>query len=121
VCYRRRGHNEGDDPSYTQPLMYDLIEQKRSVRKLYTESLIGRGDITIEEAEQVLKNYQQQLERVFTEVREATGFGLEIDADADVPETRSPTTEELTLIREVLDPRTLRDREVKPVSPSEAS
>ena len=72
VCYRRRGHNEGDDPSYTQPLMYDLIEQKRSVRKLYTESLIGRGDITIEEAEQVLQDYQQQLERVFTEVREAS-------------------------------------------------
>jgi 2-oxoglutarate decarboxylase len=71
VCYRRRGHNEGDDPSYTQPLMYDLIEKKRSVRKLYTESLIGRGDITVEEAEQVLMNYQQQLERVFTEVREA--------------------------------------------------
>ncbi len=71
VCYRRRGHNEGDDPSYTQPLMYDLIEQKRSVRKLYTESLIGRGDITIEEAEQVLRDYQQQLERVFREVRES--------------------------------------------------
>ena len=71
VCYRRRGHNEGDDPSYTQPLMYDLIEQKRSVRKLYTESLIGRGDITVEEAEQVLEDYQKQLERVFTEVREA--------------------------------------------------
>jgi 2-oxoglutarate dehydrogenase E1 component len=50
--------------------MYDLIEQKRSVRKLYTESLIGRGDITLEEAEKVLKDYQQQLERVFTEVRE---------------------------------------------------
>src|SRR6266540_5467752 len=37
VCYRRRGHNEGDDPSFTQPLMYDLIEQKRSMRKLYTK------------------------------------------------------------------------------------
>ena len=71
VCYRRRGHNEGDDPSYTQPLMYDLIERKRSVRKLYTEALIGRGDITVEEAESALKDYQQQLERVFTEVREA--------------------------------------------------
>ncbi|GAB7004065.1 multifunctional oxoglutarate decarboxylase/oxoglutarate dehydrogenase thiamine pyrophosphate-binding subunit/dihydrolipoyllysine-residue succinyltransferase subunit [Nocardioides sp. AN3] len=71
ICYRRRGHNEGDDPSFTQPLMYDLIEQKRSVRKLYTESLIGRGDITIEEAEEVLRDYQNQLERVFTEVREA--------------------------------------------------
>ncbi len=71
VCYRRRGHNEGDDPSFTQPLMYDLIEKKRSVRKLYTESLIGRGDITLEEAEEVLRDYQNQLERVFTEVRDA--------------------------------------------------
>lgn len=71
VCYRRRGHNEGDDPSFTQPLMYDLIEQKRSVRKLYTEALIGRGDITVEEAEQAMRDFQQRLERVFTEVREA--------------------------------------------------
>ena len=51
ICYRRRGHNEGDDPSFTQPLMYDLIEKKRSTRKLYTEALIGRGDITVEDAE----------------------------------------------------------------------
>jgi len=86
VCYRRRGHNEGDDPSYTQPLMYDLIEQKRSVRKLYTESLIGRGDITIEEAEQVLRDYQQQLERVFTEVREASSQPEEWTTVPDYPE-----------------------------------
>ncbi len=86
VCYRRRGHNEGDDPSYTQPLMYDLIEQKRSVRKLYTESLIGRGDITIEEAEQVLSDYQQQLERVFTEVREATSQPSEWTTVPDYPD-----------------------------------
>ena len=86
VCYRRRGHNEGDDPSYTQPLMYDLIEQKRSVRKLYTESLIGRGDITIEEAEQVLRDYQKQLERVFTEVREATSQPSEWTTVPDYPD-----------------------------------
>ncbi|MEJ7629422.1 MAG: multifunctional oxoglutarate decarboxylase/oxoglutarate dehydrogenase thiamine pyrophosphate-binding subunit/dihydrolipoyllysine-residue succinyltransferase subunit [Nocardioidaceae bacterium] len=72
VCYRRRGHNEGDDPSYTQPLMYDLIEKKRSVRRLYTEALIGRGDITLDEAESAMRDYQKQLEAVFTEVREAT-------------------------------------------------
>ena len=70
ICYRRRGHNEGDDPSMTQPLMYNLIEAKRSVRKLYTESLVARGDITLVEAEHVLKDYQAQLERVFTETRE---------------------------------------------------
>jgi 2-oxoglutarate dehydrogenase E1 component len=71
VCYRRRGHNEGDDPSMTQPLMYALIEAKRSVRKLYTEALIGRGEITPEEAEQVLEDYRQQLERVFDETRDS--------------------------------------------------
>lgn len=71
VCYRRRGHNEGDDPSMTQPLMYNLIEAKRSVRKLYTESLIGRGDITEDEAEQLLRDYQERLERVFAETHAA--------------------------------------------------
>jgi multifunctional 2-oxoglutarate metabolism enzyme len=71
VCYRRRGHNETDNPSFTQPVMYDLIEARRSVRKLYTESLIARGDITMEEAEAALRDYQQQLERAFTETREA--------------------------------------------------
>ena len=57
VCYRRHGHNEGDDPSYTQPLMYALIEAKRSVRKLYTESLVRRGDISLDEAEQALDDF----------------------------------------------------------------
>src|SRR6202043_2903385 len=72
ICYRRRGHNEADNPSFTQPLMYDLIDAKRSSRKLYTEALIGRGDITMEEAEQALRHYQQQLERAFTETRDAS-------------------------------------------------
>lgn len=70
VCYRRRGHNEGDDPSMTQPLMYGLIEAKRSTRKLYTEALIGRGDITVDEAEKVLDDYRQQLERAFEETKD---------------------------------------------------
>lgn len=72
VCYRLRGHNEGDDPSFTQPLMYDLIEQKRSVRKLYTEALIGRGDISTEDADEVLNKFRERLEGVFKEVRESS-------------------------------------------------
>ena len=77
VCYRRRGHNEADNPSFTQPLMYDLIDARRSTRKLYTEALIGRGDITLEEAEHALRDYQQQLERAFTETREAAKRPIE--------------------------------------------
>ncbi|MEU4667083.1 multifunctional oxoglutarate decarboxylase/oxoglutarate dehydrogenase thiamine pyrophosphate-binding subunit/dihydrolipoyllysine-residue succinyltransferase subunit [Amycolatopsis sp. NPDC023774] len=70
ICYRRRGHNEGDDPSMTQPAMYDIIDTKRSVRKTYTEALIGRGDISVEEAEAALRDFSSQLEHVFNEVRE---------------------------------------------------
>jgi 2-oxoglutarate dehydrogenase E1 component len=73
VCYRRRGHNEADNPSFTQPLMYDIIDNKRSVRKLYTEALIGRGDITLADAEEALKDFQAQLEKVFQETKGATG------------------------------------------------
>jgi multifunctional 2-oxoglutarate metabolism enzyme len=72
VCYRRRGHNEGDDPSMTNPLMYQIIDLKRSVRKLYTEELIGRGDISLDEAEESLRDFQQQLETVFKATRDTS-------------------------------------------------
>jgi 2-oxoglutarate dehydrogenase E1 component len=95
VCYRRRGHNEGDDPSMTQPLMYRLIEAKRSVRKLYTESLIGRGDITVEDAEAALRDYQQQLERVFTETREASRESGTGDARGGLEKPRAQADDEV--------------------------
>ena len=68
VCYRRRGHNEGDEPSFTQPQMYSLIDAKRSTRKLYTEALVGRGDITEADAEEMAKDFQVQLESIFNAV-----------------------------------------------------
>jgi 2-oxoglutarate decarboxylase len=71
ICYRRRGHNEGDDPSMTQPLMYNLIEAKRSVRTLYVESLVGRADITQEEYEAAHADFQDRLERAFAETHAA--------------------------------------------------
>lgn len=75
VCYRRRGHNEADEPSFTQPLMYELVDKKPSVRKIYTDELIGRGDITSEQADEALKDFQAQLERAFVETRQAAGRG----------------------------------------------
>ncbi len=69
VCYRRHGHNEGDDPSYTQPLMYQAIADRRSVRKLYVESLVKRGDITVDEAEQALEDYHAKLQVALDETR----------------------------------------------------
>lgn len=91
ICYRRRGHNEGDDPSMTQPYMYDVIDTKRSVRKSYTEALIGRGDISMKEAEDALRDYQGQLERVFNEVRELEKYppapSHSVETEQTVPTT----------------------------------
>ena len=69
VCYRRHGHNEGDDPSYTQPQMYKRIDARRSVRKLYTEALVKRGDISLDEAEAALDDFQNQLQTALEDTR----------------------------------------------------
>ncbi|GAM46428.1 alpha-ketoglutarate decarboxylase [Nocardia seriolae] len=90
ICYRRRGHNEGDDPSMTQPGMYDVIDTKRSVRKAYTESLIGRGDISMKEAEDALRDYQGQLERIFNEVRELEKFPPEASESVEDEQAMPP-------------------------------
>ncbi|MFZ0906063.1 MAG: multifunctional oxoglutarate decarboxylase/oxoglutarate dehydrogenase thiamine pyrophosphate-binding subunit/dihydrolipoyllysine-residue succinyltransferase subunit, partial [Mycobacterium sp.] len=83
LCYRRRGHNEGDDPSMTNPAMYDVVDTKRGVRKTYTEALIGRGDISMKEAEDALRDYQGQLERVFNDVRELEKHGVQPSASVE--------------------------------------
>ncbi|MGH8998681.1 MAG: multifunctional oxoglutarate decarboxylase/oxoglutarate dehydrogenase thiamine pyrophosphate-binding subunit/dihydrolipoyllysine-residue succinyltransferase subunit, partial [Acidimicrobiia bacterium] len=85
VCYRRFGHNEADEPAYTQPRMYALIEGRRSVRKLYTESLVNRGDITVEEAEEALADFQGRLEGAFAETREAAGAGAAAEGSLNGP------------------------------------
>jgi 2-oxoglutarate decarboxylase len=103
LCYRRRGHNEGDDPSMTQPGMYDVIDTKRGVRKTYTEALIGRGDISMKEAEDALRDYQGQLERVFNEVRELEKHDIEpsesVESDQVLPAKLSTAVDKSLLAR----------------------
>ncbi|HZE15806.1 MAG TPA: multifunctional oxoglutarate decarboxylase/oxoglutarate dehydrogenase thiamine pyrophosphate-binding subunit/dihydrolipoyllysine-residue succinyltransferase subunit, partial [Mycobacterium sp.] len=103
LCYRRRGHNEGDDPSMTNPAMYDAIETKRGARKSYTEALIGRGDISMKEAEDALRDYQGQLERVFNEVRDLEKHGAQpsesVESDQMIPAGLSTAIDKSLLAR----------------------
>ena len=94
ICYRRRGHNEGDEPSFTQPLMYKLVDAKRSTRTLYTEALVGRGDITPEEAEEIARDYQVQLESVFASL---TNTDFNSDANFKAPVPPDPTAIETAI------------------------
>nr|WP_305083671.1 multifunctional oxoglutarate decarboxylase/oxoglutarate dehydrogenase thiamine pyrophosphate-binding subunit/dihydrolipoyllysine-residue succinyltransferase subunit [Corynebacterium sp. CCUG 71335] len=77
ICYRLRGHNEADDPSVTQPVMYERIDSHPSVRTRYTKDLIGRGDITEEEAEIAAQDFHDQLDSVFNDVKEGGGSPAE--------------------------------------------
>ena len=74
VCYRRRGHNEGDDPSMTQPVLYSLIDRLPTTREVYTRNLIGRGDLSEEKAAEALQEYHDDLNKIFQETREKKEF-----------------------------------------------
>ncbi|UJF18654.1 2-oxoglutarate dehydrogenase E1 component [Vibrio sp. SS-MA-C1-2] len=77
VCYRRHGHNEADEPSATQPLMYKKIKQHPTPRKLYADVLIERNDTTIDVATGMINEYRDQLDRgecVVPEWREVQSF-----------------------------------------------
>jgi 2-oxoglutarate dehydrogenase E1 component len=83
VCYRRHGHNEGDEPAFTQPLMYEKIKNRISVRELYTEQLVMSGELTSQEAETLAETFADKLQQVLAEVKrgavdqrpQSRGFG----------------------------------------------
>ena len=108
VCYRRYGHNEGDEPAFTQPRMYELIGARRSVRKLYTETLVNRGDLALDACERALEDYRHKLENAFAVTHESphtqTGtwnaHGDDEETD-DVPRVGTPV--DTGVSREQLD------------------
>ena len=71
LCYRKYGHNEGDEPRFTQPILYKLIEKHPDPFKIYSEKLINEGVITKEEAQQVEDDFNDLLEKELAMSQEA--------------------------------------------------
>ncbi len=71
VGYRRHGHNEADEPSYTQPIMYRMIEKLPTVRELYTAALVERGDLGSAEAEEAMQDFRRKMDAAFEATRES--------------------------------------------------
>jgi 2-oxoglutarate dehydrogenase E1 component len=69
-CYRRLGHNEGDDPSYTQPVMYEKIKKQARVTSVYQDRLVITGDLTANEAEAIDKKFEDKLNESLHEVKQ---------------------------------------------------
>ena len=68
VCYRRHGHNEGDEPAFTQPVMYGKIKERMTVRELYTARLVDAGELAREEAETISETFGEKMQEVYDEV-----------------------------------------------------
>jgi 2-oxoglutarate dehydrogenase E1 component len=74
ICYRRYGHNEGDDPSFTQPEMYELIRKHPTVRTLYAQRLAELGRIPAEESEAIKQRCLQEFDEALTRARTESQF-----------------------------------------------
>ncbi len=68
-CFRRRGHNEGDEPAFTQPTMYQLIRQRKTVFESYLDSTLAMGELTREEADEIVARRMEVLEAELAEAR----------------------------------------------------
>jgi 2-oxoglutarate dehydrogenase E1 component len=68
-CYRRHGHNEGDEPSYTQPIMYSKIRSRPTLSSVYIEQLIMTGDLTVDETDAITTRFEQKLQQALDEVK----------------------------------------------------
>ena len=68
-CFRRRGHNEGDEPAFTQPTMYQMIRQRKTVFESYLQHTLSLGELTREEADEIVARRSQQLEDELEEAR----------------------------------------------------
>ncbi|HUV10090.1 MAG TPA: thiamine pyrophosphate-dependent enzyme, partial [Acidimicrobiia bacterium] len=97
VCYRRYGHNEGDEPAFTQPKMYSLIAERPSIRDLYTNQLVAKGDLTTEEWDAAVADFKARLDHAFEETHaphdtgiEGLGSALDI-VEATIGGTSAPT------------------------------
>ena len=70
VCYRKHGHNEGDDPKYTQPTLYKLIENKKNPREIYVQKLLSSHDIDKELATDMEKDFWNELQQRLDQIKQ---------------------------------------------------
>lgn len=108
LCYRRFGHNEGDEPAYTQPLMYDIIRKHPTLREIYSKQLVQNGTCDQAYADSLLANRMNDLQKIYEETKatppkvqtfkfEGAWKGLKKATQADIEKTANTSVDLDTL------------------------
>lgn len=105
ICFRKHGHNEGDEPAFTQPGMYKEIETHPTVRDIYTRELLRKGELTEEETQQIFEEFDQLLQEAFEDAKKAKP--LEVTENmikrTEIPQEEWPETPDTTYPEEELN------------------
>jgi 2-oxoglutarate dehydrogenase E1 component len=103
VGYRRHGHNEGDEPRYTQPNMYGHIDNHPAVRELYGRTLVGRGVLTEDQVQAAVDAQQQTLQEVQAKLKEDVAGGREGEEPQRTPRVETTEDPDTSVARDVLE------------------
>lgn len=95
IGFRRHGHNEGDEPSYTQPLMYSRVKEHPGVRELYSRKLIREGVVTAEEVQQMIDERWRRYENALIGAKEIVAHTKERVTALPAPEPEEDASEVL--------------------------
>lgn len=86
ICYRKHGHNEGDEPAFTQPGLYEEIENHDNVRDIYVKELLRKGDFTEDEMQEIFDEFEDLLQKAFEDAKSSPTLEV-TDKMLDRPET----------------------------------
>ena len=90
ICYRKHGHNEGDEPAFTQPGLYKEIQSHPTVRQIYARELVWKNDLSQDEVDAIVREFDENLEEAFTQAKAAPIFEVKEEHmnRPDTPQSR---------------------------------
>ncbi len=98
LSYRKYGHNEGDEPRFTQPKLYDIIARHKNPREIYAEKLIGQGVLTQQEYETRVADFHKVLDRAYETANESTQLNIQLFLEEKYKGIRLPKAEDFETV-----------------------
>ncbi len=98
LSYRKYGHNEGDEPRFTQPKLYDIIAKHKNPREIYAERLINEGALTRQEYEARVADFHQVLEKAYDKANESTQLSIQPFLEEKYKTIRLPRAEDFETV-----------------------